>query len=90
MMYNIISFVGRTLKDLDLYRDLLLKYPSMIGPSIVSVWPFITPHVNAGNLIGLEAELSKFDRAQILSEASRDLYSCLKHRFGLAEQLGNF
>ncbi len=34
MLYNIKTFVGRTWKDLELYRALIEKYPSYLWPYI--------------------------------------------------------
>ncbi len=90
MLHNIKSFVGRTWKDLELYRALITKYPSRTGLTFVDIWPFTKPYVAAGDLLGLESELAKISGAYCLSETSRDLYGCLQHRFGLAEELENF
>ncbi|MBL0020349.1 MAG: hypothetical protein IPP17_28925 [Bacteroidetes bacterium] len=90
MLHNIKSFVGRTWKDLELYRALIEKYPSYLGPAFEDIGPFTKPHVAAGDLLGLESELLKISDAQCLSQAIHDLYSCLWQRFGLAEELENF
>ncbi|MEY3442666.1 MAG: hypothetical protein RLZZ519_947, partial [Bacteroidota bacterium] len=90
MLYNIKTFVGRTWKNLELYRELLTKYPSHIGLTFVDIWPFTKPHVAAGDLLGLESELLKISDAYCISETSRDLYSCLRQRFGLEDELENF
>jgi hypothetical protein len=90
MLYNIKTFVGRTWKDLELYRALIEKYPSYLGPAFEDIGPFTKPHVAAGDLLGLESELLKISDAQCLSQAIHDLYSCLWQRFGLAEELENF
>jgi hypothetical protein len=90
MLHSIKSFVGRSWGDMGRYRDLLAQYPSRMGLSIVALWPIITPIVKAGNLIALEAELLKVNEAFCLTEANGELLACLKHRFGLMEQLENF
>jgi hypothetical protein len=90
MLHNIKSFVGRTWKDLELYRALIEKYPSSFGLTFVDIWPFTKPYVAAGDLLGLESELARIESAQCLSETNDELYSCLRHRFGLEEELENF
>ncbi len=90
MLHTIKSFVGRSWGDMERYKDLLKRYPSSMGLSIVDMWPIITPIVKAGNLIALEAELLKVNQAFCLTEANGELLACLKNRFGLTEKLENF